>query len=40
MIGDGGLESHPMTRYYTIDAANAAVPELDGILDVLVEQRA
>jgi len=29
-----------MTRYYTIDAANAAVPELDGILGVLAEQRA
>jgi len=29
-----------MTRYYTIDAANAVVPELDGILDVLAEQRA
>jgi hypothetical protein len=29
-----------MTRYYTLDAANAAVPELDGILDVLAEQRA
>jgi hypothetical protein len=29
-----------MTRYYTLDAANAAVPELDGILGVLAEQRA
>ena len=29
-----------MTRYYDIDAANAAVPELDGILGVLAEQRA
>ena len=30
----------PMTRYYDIDAANAAVPELDGIVRVLAEQRA
>ena len=29
-----------MTRFYTIDTANAAVPELDGILRVLAEQRA
>ncbi len=29
-----------MTRYYTLDAANAAVPELDGIVGVLAEQRA
>jgi hypothetical protein len=29
-----------MTRYYDLDAANAAVPELDGILSVLAEQRA
>jgi hypothetical protein len=29
-----------MTRYYSIDAANAAVPELDGIVGVLAEQRA
>ena len=29
-----------MTRYYAIDAANAAIPVLDGILDVLAEQRA
>jgi hypothetical protein len=29
-----------MTRYYSIDAANAAVPELDGIVAVLAEQRA
>ena len=29
-----------MTRFYDIDAANAAVPELDGILRVLAEQRA
>ena len=29
-----------MTRYYDIDAANAAVPELDGIVGVLAEQRA
>src|SRR6187401_2859731 len=29
-----------MTRYYTLDAANAAVPELDGIVSVLAEQRA
>jgi hypothetical protein len=29
-----------MTRFYDIDAANALVPEVDGILAVLVEQRA
>ena len=29
-----------MTRFYDIDAANAAVPELDGIVEVLAEQRA
>jgi hypothetical protein len=29
-----------MTRFYDLDAANAAVPELDGILGLLAEQRA
>ncbi len=29
-----------MTRYYDIDAANAAIPELDGIVGVLAGQRA
>jgi hypothetical protein len=29
-----------MTRFYDLDAANAAVPELDGIVAVLAEQRA
>jgi len=29
-----------MRRFYDIDAANAAVPELDGIVGVLAEQRA
>lgn len=29
-----------MTRFYDLDAANAAVPELDGILAVLEDQRA
>ena len=29
-----------MTRYYDLDAANATVAELDGILAVLAEQRA
>jgi hypothetical protein len=29
-----------MSRFYDIDAANAAIPELEGILDVLVAQRA
>lgn len=29
-----------MTRFYDIDAANAAVPELDVIVGVLAEQRA
>lgn len=35
-----GLESRRMTRFYDLDAANAAVSELDGILAVLAEQRA
>jgi hypothetical protein len=29
-----------MTRFFDIDSANAAVPELDGILSVLADQRA
>jgi hypothetical protein len=29
-----------MSRFYDIDAANAAIPELDGIVGVLREQRA
>ena len=40
MIGDPGSRIAPMTRFYDIDAANATVPELDGILSVLAEQRA
>ena len=40
MIGDGPARIAPMTRFYDLDAANAAVPELDGILSVLAEQRA
>ncbi len=35
-----GLESLLMDRFYDIDAANAALPELEGIVRVLVEQRA
>jgi len=35
-----GLESRPMVRFYDLDAANAAVPELDGIVAVLAVQRA
>ena len=35
-----GLESRLMKRYYDIDAANAAIPELDGILARLAGQRA
>jgi hypothetical protein len=35
-----GLESHPMTRFYDLDAANAAVRELDDIVRLLTEQRA
>jgi len=35
-----GLESHQMSRFYDIDDANAALPELDGIVAVLREQRA
>jgi hypothetical protein len=34
-----GLESRGMTRFYDIDAANALVPELEGILEVLGQQR-
>ena len=34
-----GLESRHMSRFYDIDAANAALPELDGIVGVLREQR-
>lgn len=34
------LESRPMSRFYDIDAANAAIPELDGIVGILREQRA
>ena len=30
-----GLESRLMSRFYDIDAANAAIPELDGIVAVL-----
>ena len=40
MIGDPRSRIAPMTRYYTIDAANAVVAELDGIMSVLAEQRA
>ncbi|MBA3235489.1 MAG: DUF2203 domain-containing protein [Chloroflexi bacterium] len=35
-----GLESLPMDRFYDIDAANATLPVLEGIVRVLVEQRA
>jgi len=35
-----GLESRLMTRFYDIDAANTLLPELDGIVSVLGEQRA
>lgn len=34
-----GLESRPMSRFYDIDAANAAIPVLSGIVEVLGEQR-
>jgi hypothetical protein len=34
------LESRLMSRFYDIDAANAAIPELDGIVGILGEQRA
>ena len=45
MIGPGwyatmGLESCPMSRFYDIDAANATIPQLDGIVAVLGAQRA
>jgi hypothetical protein len=33
------LESRPMSRFYDIDAANAAIPELDGIVGTLRQQR-
>jgi hypothetical protein len=35
-----GLESRWMSRFYDIDAANATLSELDGIVTVLQEQRA
>jgi hypothetical protein len=35
-----GLESRLMTRFYDIDAANDLLPELEGIVTVLGEQRA
>jgi hypothetical protein len=35
-----GLESRQMSRFYDIDAANATLTELDGIVTVLQEQRA
>jgi hypothetical protein len=34
-----GLESRQMSRFYDIDAANATLKELDGIVTVLQEQR-
>jgi hypothetical protein len=40
MIGDRGSRIRPMTRFYDLDAANATVPELEGIVAVLGEQRA
>jgi hypothetical protein len=40
MIGESRSRIVPMTRYYTIDSANGAVPELEGIVRVLGEQRA
>jgi len=40
MIGDGPARIATMSRFYDLDAANAAVPELDGILSILAEQRA
>jgi len=40
MIGDPGSRIAPMTRYFDIDSANAAVAELDDIVGVLAEQRA
>jgi hypothetical protein len=35
-----GLESRRMTRFYDIDAANALLPEVEGIVEVLGQQRA
>lgn len=35
-----GLESQQMARFYDIDAANATLAELDGIMTVLQGQRA
>ena len=35
-----GLESRQMSRFYDIDAANATIAELDGIVTVLQGQRA
>ena len=40
MIGDGRTKIRFVTRFYDLDSANAVVPELNGILDVLADQRA
>jgi hypothetical protein len=40
MIGDGRTRIRFVTRFYDLDSANAVVPELNGILDVLADQRA
>ena len=40
MIGDHQAKIAAMTRYYDLDEADRAVPELTGIVRVLGEQRA
>jgi hypothetical protein len=40
MIGDHRARIAVMTQFYDLDAANAAVPELDRIMTTLVDQRA
>jgi hypothetical protein len=40
MVRDHAARIATMSRFYDIDAANAAIPELDGIVGILGEQRA
>src|SRR5204862_7349997 len=40
MIGERRARIRSMTQFYDLDAADAAVPELDRIMTTLVDQRA
>ena len=40
MIGERRAKIPSMTQFYDLDAANAAVPELDRIMTALGDQRA